>query len=150
MLQNVILDRMVKIIPFERRMYELLKYDKYWHRYDGKVTERHEKSLCGEVFLKTKETDYICDNLEEFRNLQICPDCLKIWHEDIEENFEKDQMLGIFDFSLWEKNREFLKLFIENEGYDKLNKIVNNLLYHHLRENNLLEKLKDKMNQRQN
>ncbi|MEK3991988.1 hypothetical protein [Robertmurraya sp. FSL R5-0851] len=150
MFQQVILDRMVKITPVEGRIYEMLKYNNHWHRYDGKVTERHDKSLCGEVFLKTNETDYICANIEEFRDLEFCPDCLTIWHEKIEEIFETNQMLGHFQLRLSEENSEFLKLFIENEGYDRLNEIVNKLLYHHLRENNLLDKLRNKMSQRQN
>lgn len=153
MLQQVILERMVKIIPpFGDRIYELLKYDKYWHRFDGKITENHDKTLCGEVFksIATEDGTYKCADIEEFKDLPICSSCLKIWHEKIEKKFEEDQLSGKFELSLWEENAAFLKLFIENEGYDKLNDFVNNLLFEYLQENNLVDKLTSKLCQKQN
>lgn len=152
MLQQVILDRMVKIIPSEHRIYELLKYNKYWHRFDGKVTENHEKTLCGEVFksLIVDDNTYKCSDIFEFQDVPICPSCLKIWYEKIEEEFVTDQALGKFDLSLWKENADFLRLFIENEGYDKLNQIINELLSQYLLDNNLVEKVANQINQKQN
>jgi hypothetical protein len=152
--QRYILERMVKLTPRMDRITELLKYDEYWHRFDGKVTENHDKTLCGEVFKCVQPGDnnetYICASIEEFKGLPICPSCLKIWHEKVETTFEKNQILGQFELSLRKENADFVKLFIENEGYDKLDEVVNNFMYGYLVENNLLDKLKDKMSQKQN
>jgi len=75
---------------------------------------------------------------------------LKIRHGNSEERFETDQLLGRYELWLGEENAEFLKLFIENEGDDKFNEIVYNLLNHHYKKNTLLEQLRYKMSQRQN
>jgi hypothetical protein len=151
--QKIFLERMVKIVPKSNRLYELLKYDKFWHRYDGKILEKYEKTLCGEVFKsfseEEQENHYKCGNIEEFFELQICPHCLKNWYEKTEKEFNSDQLLGTFHLSLWEENAAFLQMFIENEGYDKLNETVNELLFEHLQENNLLEKLEKKQTLKQ-
>ncbi|RAS88194.1 hypothetical protein A3863_14460 [Priestia endophytica] len=152
--QRYILERMVKITPCMDRTTELLKYDEYWHRFNGKVTESHDKTLCGEVFKRVQDENrdetYICASIEDFKDLSICPSCLKIWHEEAEREFEEHQLLGQFDIRLWKENKDFVKLFIENEGYDKLERVVNDFIYGYLVENDLLDKLKDKMSQKQN
>lgn len=155
---------MSKIIPSSDRIYELFKYDQFWHRYDGKVTEEHDKALCGRVFEKLIEEEsgfkeianlkineyknYKCDLLEKFKDLPICPDCLQVWHERTETEFEKNQLLGRIELSLWEENAMFIQMFIENEGYDKLNKIVNEMLFEYLEDNDLVDKLEKKVNQK--
>jgi hypothetical protein len=146
-LQQHILDRMTKIVPSDSRINELLKYDEYWHRFDGKVNELYDKTFCGEVFKAREDTYddknyYRCALLEEFKTLPICPKCLEIWYKKEEKKFEEKQLLGTFELSLWDENAEFIQSFIENEGYDKLNRKVNELLLEYLQENNLLKKLK--------
>lgn len=152
MLQKVVLDRMTNLIPFHGRLYELLKYDEYWHRYDGKTEANKDKSLCGQTFdpLEAEDDVYICDNIENFKHIRICEKCLEIWYKETEENFNNDQMLGKFNFTLHEKNAAFLKMFIENDGYDELNKFFNALLYSYLEENDLIDKLNQKIIQNGN
>lgn len=148
-LQKVMLERMVKITPYMDRIYELLKYDQYWHRFDGNVSETHAKALCGNVFESVGEENYKCDHIEDFVELPICPNCLKIWYELTEKEFEENQLLGKFELNLWEENAEFVRLFIENEGYDKLRDTVNEFIFDYLMKNNLLDILKNKAKNRQ-
>lgn len=148
-LQKVMLERMVKITPRMDRIHELLKYDQYWHRFDGKESETHDKSLCGNVFESVGEENYKCEHTEDFVDLPICPNCLKIWYERTEEKFEENQILGNFEINLWDENAEFVRLFIENEGYDKLSDTVNKFIFDYLAENNLLDKLKNKVKNKQ-
>ena len=147
--KQFILERMVKIIPYEHRLYELLKYDEYWHRFDGKAAENYDKTLCGETFKSSTRSaeNYKCDNIENFKDMEICLKCLQIWYEKIENEFEMDQQQGRFKLFLWDENAAFIKLFIENEGYDKFHRVVNELIFKYLEENQLLDSLEKEISE---
>jgi hypothetical protein len=148
-MQNFILDRIIKLTPSLHRITELLKYDDYWHKFGGKISKNEQKALCGKVFSPIKDTNdesvYRCDSLEDLIDLSICPNCLKLWHERVESDFENNQLTGEFVLDLWENNDSFVKLFIENEGYDKFNNFINQLLYDYLNKNGLVDLVSSKM-----
>jgi hypothetical protein len=152
MLQEFILDRIIKITPSHNqlRWVELFKYDNYWHRFKKKITDKQDMTLCGEVFLTVQRPDFAGGDLEELRDLLICPDCLKIWYENSEKEFEKNHILRDYSLYLKEENAEFVKMLIENEGYNKFEELLNSLLSNYLKEHQLLEKLRYKLSQRQN
>lgn len=145
--QQDILARMINIVPYRRRLYELVKYDVFWHRYDGKLTEKYDKTLCGEIFRSSLEfvenENYVCDNMGKLENLPICPDCLKIWYEELEKDFDKNQNLGRFELALSREHAFFLRLFIRTKGYDALNDLINDWIHQYLVKENLIEKVRE-------
>ncbi|WKA56817.1 hypothetical protein [Planococcus shixiaomingii] len=157
MLQAAMLDKLIKILPRGHRLYELLKYDEFWHRFDGKITENHDKTLCGEIFkslvgdgVDVDDATYKCDDIREFKDLEICPTCLKTWYETETTKFERNLFIGELEISFSEPNKDFLGLLIEKEGYDKVNDLINGLLYRHLQESDLVDKLQEKVDHRIN
>lgn len=114
------------------RVTELLKYDEYWHRYDGRISETSHKSLCGKVFEVDREINnsnyYICNLLENFMEIPICPNCLDIWLEKEECDHSSKCGAGRFEVNFTYGNHYFIKHFIEYKGYDKFNLLINNLI----------------------
>lgn len=80
------------------------------------------------MFSEGKYKDYKVGSLEEFKNIPICADCLYKWSEEDEENFNYNMLVSDYDILIRSETGKFVKAFIENEGYDEFNLLINRLI----------------------
>lgn len=116
--QKQIIDRMIKLTPPMDQLCELFADQGYWHRWDSKVTENHIKTKCGDIVKKLPNLEnYRCEDFKKIMNLELCPTCLEVWSQEIEKNFEYNQiekkLTELFNTAVEHFQDEFIEVGVD-------------------------------------